>query len=49
VVCGTPIQGDIKSIGNNYYCSDHYEREFEKANNEMLKENLKWFKKHWDR
>ena len=48
IKCHTPLSGDVKFIGGNAYCSEHYEKELEKPDTEKKRKDLNWFTKHFD-
>jgi len=48
IKCKTPLAGDVKFIGNEAYCTEHYEKELEKSDNDTKKKEMNWFTKFFD-
>ena len=49
IKCGTPLQGkNVLFIGDDAYCSEHYDKELEKPDNDIKKSEMDWFAKHFD-
>lgn len=48
IKCKTPLSGlNVKFIGDYAYCSEHYEKELEKNDNNKKQTEMNWFKKYF--